>query len=432
MHESEWLPWLLSKSDMLYICNEFNLSVDGFRKDRLSSRSDEMLRTLVTEAMKRGIGAKKAARGKILMPMFYAQIAELVIADHPSWSSLDFHELGTQLNLDYDVRPFEKLAVIYELHNDKYIEYVETFQRNVQERNEILYGVVSDVSDSVFIERTIAQLGHEVSYPTQEEYAAFIATCGATERWKEIHRALQEKDADRSRFTWIMGLPTFDKFLALVTMLPKHEALVTPVVYGLYAREKEIRFMDSVFQTQSESAAASELTAKLTKELEAQKEEVKRLNERYALLSDELQKMDDQAETHKKLIVNLEQERDDDRRRRMELEHIKELFDELVPPSKTVVIITDKPDARIKKVFPSSIFSKNYLLKEKQNGNIHNLKTKIWFIDRLSFTNTKEWVQLKIFFTDNGFHYEEYNDYVELLKQYMKVIHNDDEEEYQG
>ena len=106
------------------------------------------------------------------------------------------------------------------------------------------------------------------------------------------------------------------------------------------------------------------------------------------------------------------------------------MFEELVPPSKNAIIVTDSPDPRIKEVFQSSIISKKNLLKEKQNGTIAKLKNKVWFIDRQSFKNTQDWLHIKNFLNENEFYFEEYNDYIELLKQYIQVIEKDITEEY--
>lgn len=71
MHESEWFPKVLLKSDMLHLCNLFNLSIDGFRKESLSSRPVEQIRGLVASSLKTGIGLKKLSKGRIPIHVFY-------------------------------------------------------------------------------------------------------------------------------------------------------------------------------------------------------------------------------------------------------------------------------------------------------------------------------------------------------------------------
>ncbi|WP_039790572.1 hypothetical protein, partial [Paenibacillus riograndensis] len=59
MHESEWLPDILVKNDLVHICKVLNLSIDGFRISSLASRPVEQLRSLVRSALRSGIGKKR-------------------------------------------------------------------------------------------------------------------------------------------------------------------------------------------------------------------------------------------------------------------------------------------------------------------------------------------------------------------------------------
>lgn len=419
MHESEWLPQLFSKSDLLQICNLFNLSVAGFRKDRLSSRPEEQLRTVVTEALKKGIGEKKAAKGKIPIQIFYYQISENLDVRKID----DFEEWIIESDMNDHLRPFQKISLLFEWFNDKYIEHIETIKNNVIEKRELFYGI-SLVTDSFYIDRTIKQLKSEANYPAHNEYLDYIEKCGANELFLRIKAELSIKENDRAKFSFIMGLSPFDRFLGIVHLLPQYEEL-EGVVFSLYMKEKEKQSMETLFQAKSELIEASELTEKLTIELEEERVEIRRLNEESEVLADELTNIVSQAETYEKEIRVLSQERDNEKNTRTDLEMIKDLFNEMVPLTNEALIITDKPDPRIKKVFSKLIYSKNFLLKEKQSGKIKKYKDKVWFIDRQSFNNMKEWILLRNYFIENGFYYEEYNDYLELLKQYMKVIHSD-------
>jgi hypothetical protein len=419
MHESEWLPQLFSKSDLLQICNLFNLSVAGFRKDRLSSRPEEQLRTVVAEALKKGIGEKKAAKGKIPIQIFYYQISENLEVRKID----DFEEWIIETDMNDHLRPFQKISLLFEWFNDKYIEQIETIKNNVIEKREPFYGM-SLVTDSFYVDRTIKQLKSETNYPAHNEYLDYIEKCGANELFLRIKAELSIKENDRAKFSLIMGLSPFERFLAIVHLLPQYAEL-EGVAFSLFLKEKEKQSMETLFHVKCEFKEASELTEKLTIELEEEKVEKIRLNEELELLTDELTKIVSQAETYEKKIRVLSKERDNEIKTRTDLETIKDLFNEMVPLTNEALIITDKPDPRIKKVFLKLIYSKNFLLKEKQSGNIKKYKDKVWFIDRQSFNNMKEWILLRNYFIENGFYYEEYNDYLELLKQYMKVIHND-------
>lgn len=59
MHESDWLPKVLLKSELIHICNILSLSEDGFRLASLPSRPVMNIRNVVSNALKLGIGRKK-------------------------------------------------------------------------------------------------------------------------------------------------------------------------------------------------------------------------------------------------------------------------------------------------------------------------------------------------------------------------------------
>lgn len=419
MHESEWVPWMLTKADMLNICNEFNLTVDGFRKDRLSSRPEETLRGLITDAMRKGIGARKPARGKIIIEKFYEQIAEPIIDHQPEWKTLGFDSLVTELDLDYQLRPYQKISVIFSLQPQMYIKHKDVMQKNVKEGREVFYGI-SEISDGVFMEWAIKQIQDDTKYPGTEEYTKFVESIGAKDRL-EAHRAsLQIKKSERSEFEYLLGLSDTDRLLVMVILQEKYELLRTPTFF-FYTQEKEKLTNEAFLQMQREAESANEVMTLLNRKLE---EEQKHVN----LVLHDQQKLNEQIIESTRKIKELEKKACDESMRRMESENIKELFDEIVPRTASVIIISDHPDPRIKKVFSRNIFSKKYLLSEKAKGSILNLKSKIWFIDRQTFTNTQEWIQIRNFFIDNNFYFEEYNDYLDLLRQYINLIHYDSEE----
>lgn len=425
MHESEWFPLLLSKYDMLQICNQFNLSVPGFRKDRLSSRPEEQLRSVLTQALKNGIGAKKNGRGKLLTDTFFSEIIEkmgdLIKSE---WKNKGFQSLVDDLDLSVDVRPYQKLALIREWFPDEYSNNVNQIRYNVIEKKGLFNGI-SKVNDSEYINHIIQELSRAVDIPNTEEYSQFIEELGATARWEQLKSALNGKQTDRERLMFISGLNSFDRFLGVVTLKDSYEPLQS-VAFSLYIKEHEKICQSICKRAREESSAAIERTTKLIKEIEGYQDENTKLVEQIEALTLEIKRLKDRRleDGHRENALRVELQ--ELRTASDYAEQIKELFEELLPETNETIIITDKPDPRIKRVFSKSIFSKNFLLKEKQSGNIHNLKSKIWFIDRQSFRNTKEWVQIKQFLDESNFFYEEYNDYLELLRRYMQVIQSDD------
>ncbi|WP_159885176.1 hypothetical protein [Paenibacillus puerhi] len=429
MHESEWLPRLLSKQDLLQICNLFNLSVPGFRSDKLSSRPEEQLRSVVTQALKNGIGAKKNKRGKILLDTFFSEIVEeMNNLIQPQWKNLSFESTVDELDFSVNIRPYQKLALIREWFPDKYAGTVEIIRQNVINNQGLFYGI-SKINDDDYIKRIIQDLNKDVKLTQFDEYLQFIEYIGATPRWEQIKTTLAAKQTERERLMYISGLTSIDRFMGIVAVIDDYEPLRS-VAYNLYVIEREKVYESEYTNVQDEGAAAAQQVTKLTKELDEQIDENKKLNEQIEILTVEIKRLTDAGEEDVQREYALNKELGEQRKARENAELVKELFEELVPQSSEAMIITDKPDPRIKQVFNKNIFSKNFLLKEKQNGNIHNLQSKIWFIDRQSFRSTREWIQLKQFLDENGFFYEEYNDYLELLKRYLHVIQSDDTEVY--
>ncbi|MCS7464996.1 hypothetical protein N0M98_33475 [Paenibacillus doosanensis] len=429
MHESEWLPRLLSKHDLLQLCNLFNLSVPGFRSDKLSSRPEEQLRFIVTQALKSGIGARKNGRGKILTDTFFSEIIkEMDDLIQPQWKDLSFESIVDELDFSVVLRPYQKLALIREWFPDKYVSHVEAFRQNATEKMGLFHGI-SNINDKDYVERVIQDLKRDLDFPKSAEYLQLIQQLGATERWEQIKNNLAEKQTDRERLMMISGLSSLDRFLGIVAAKDDYEPLQL-IAYNLYVNEREKAYQNVYTKVHEESAAAIHQVTNLTNKLEEQVGENRKLTKQIELLTSEIKRLKNEREEDAQHTDVLQQELEEHRKERDYAEQIKGLFEELVPESSEAVIITDKPDPRIKKFFNKNIISKKFLLKEKQNENIHKLKSKIWFIDRQSFRSTREWVQLKHFLDENGFFYEEYNDYLELLRRYIQVIQCDETEVY--
>ncbi|WP_337102008.1 hypothetical protein [Paenibacillus sp. YIM B09110] len=425
MHESEWMPRLLLKSDLLHICNMFNLSIDGFRKDKLSTRPVEQLRAVVTSALVQGIGARKAIRGKIPMHLFYAEVAEDAKEQIPdSWKSLPFDEFAMELDCS-QLRVYQKFAIIYEWHNDMYLDHFDAIKKNAVEKKPLFHEIFV-INEEEMVNKAIMRISKGLLYPTTDEYTGFIGSIGASEKWEAIKVRLEEKENERSKLNYIASLDSFEQFLAVIAMLPEQERF-QQIAFTMYVKEKENLITEAFTQTKIEMAATNEQCSRLMIELEEAK---KNLQGEIVRLTDTIVMTDKALKNSKTELQIIQNERENERKKRIHTEKINELFEELVPPSKNAIIVTDSPDLRIKEIFRNSIISKKDLLKEKQNGTIAILKNKVWFIDRQSFKNTQDWLTIKNFLNENEFYFEEYNDYIELLKQYIQVIEKDMTEEY--
>ncbi|WP_010492524.1 hypothetical protein [Paenibacillus elgii] len=424
MHESEWLPRALTKQDMLSICMLFNLSIDGFRKESLSTRPVEQIRQLVTDSLKRGIGAKKLARGRVPLHSLYNQIAEDILKDKPELRTTDFNQFALQLEVDSSIRPYQKLALIYELFNQVYMEHYHTIVTNVMKKQDIFQGLLE-----FHEEEMLKLLESEDLYPSRDEYQAFIKKLRLTEEFRKAEKTLNEMASDKIKLSHVMKLSGIEKLLYSLALLPRYAELA-PSLFRLYEQEKEKHYQRVFSETQNQAAAASEQFMQLTKEFQAMKAERNKYMGQANELIIELDKLEGELKTKDDEINILKKEAGHAKGRLTEIEAKKELFDELIPVNSQTIIITDQSDKRIKDIFTKQIITKSVLNKLKRSGEIITLKKKTMFIDRYSFTNTKEWNELRNYLIQNQFTFVEYTDYIELLKQYILFVDEAYTEEY--
>ncbi|WP_431090360.1 hypothetical protein [Paenibacillus sp. 8b26] len=425
MHESEWLPKIMSKSDMLQICSLFNLNINGFRKDYLSSRSVEQIRELVYSALAKGIGSKKISRGKVPIHLFYERITKEVEHETTDLNKSDINKFMLGISVHPSLRPYQKLALLHQWFQDNYREYNDHIKTNAVEGRDIFFGLFSTR------DLTIKLLMQEEEFPKIEDYTNFIHEIGENKHLDEIKKNLENK-SDDLRLAYVTGLDQVKRFIGtfLLVHLYGFEQLKYGV-YRLYEKEKE-RYaqekLDHILMDHSVSENRLEnlnnqldLERKLNHELSAHSNEI---GDQLEVIKYKLQIKDDEVE-------RLKEERRGIERELVALNEYKHIMDDLVPEINQAVIITDTTDIQIKTLFKKNAFTKKFLLQEKQNGSINNLKDKIWFIDRRCFTNTREWVDIRHFFLQSGFNFEEYSDNLELIRQYIDIFKDEDMEEYE-
>ncbi|MFY0545428.1 cell division protein ZapB [Brevibacillus sp. H7] len=433
MHEFEWLPGILSKADLLQICHIFNLTIDGFRKEKLFSRPEEQLRRLVSEALRRGIGEKKESKGKIPIHEFYTQIADGILKENPELKNTDIMEFLFQLEYKLNVRPYQKLALLYQVFNNFYNNQLELIQKNAIEKQEIFHGI--GYRSENFFDRTIQILKIDDSYPSLEEYEAFIEDCGYREKYEQIKSNIKGMD-ERTIFAFVVNLQNFERFLAQVALIYSYTDdsrfdQLQSSIYRYFVKEKESQSLEALHQLQHQVKKANDEIESLKKRLDVEVANRSSLIEQMEELLGNFGKMKNELNAKENHIKGLEKQCSINKNRLSELEKIKEIFEELIPVNNQAIIITDVPDTRIKKVFTKNIFSKSYLYNAKRKGDISHIKEKALLIDRLSFTNTREWVELRNFFIENGIYYEEYSDYIELINHYIRLSNNGYVEEFE-
>ncbi|MBT2290114.1 hypothetical protein J7E73_13355 [Paenibacillus albidus] len=424
MHESEWLPKALTKQDILQICILFNLSIDGFRKGSLSTRPVEQIRQLVADSLRLGIGAKKIGRGRLPIHSFYNQVAENILEDKHELRKNDFNQFAMQLEVDASIRPYQKLALIYELFNPIYMEHYQTITTNMMKKQDIFQGLLEFQEEEM-----LNLLKSEDLYPSHEDYQAFINKFGLLEEYKEVVKVLDKMASDKIRFSHVLKLNGMEKLLHYLALLPRYAELA-PSVFRFYDKEKEKHYTSIFSETQNQTIAANEQLIQLSEELQDMKVQRDKYMEQMNKLIIELHKLEVVLKTKDDEIDEMKKETVHAKKRLTDVDVKKELFDELIPVNNQTIIISDQSEERIKVLFEKQIITKSMLNNLKRSGEISTLKKKTMFIDRYSFANTKEWNELRNYLTQNQFTFVEYNDYIELLKQYILFIDESYTEEY--
>ncbi|SEG75550.1 hypothetical protein [Paenibacillus sp. UNC499MF] len=424
MHESEWLPKALTKQDLLQICMLFNLSIDGFRKESLSTRPVEQIRQLVADSLKRGIGAKKLERRKVPIHSFYNRIAEDILEEKTELRMNDFNQFALQLETEENIRPYQKLALIYELFNHVYMEYYHTITTNITRKQDIFQGILEFQEEAM-----LDLLINDDEYPSHAEYLTFINKLGLIEEYRKAEKELDKMANQKIKLSYVIKLNSMERLLHSLVLLPRYTELA-PSVFRQYVKEKEKYNEGFINEIKKQTAAASDRLVKVTDELQDIKTQRNKYKEQMNDLIIEMDKFKEEIRAKHDEINDLKKEVAYAKERLAEAEVKKELFDELIPVNNHAIIITNHSEERIKTLFTKQLVTKAAFNKLKSSGEINTLKKKTMFIDRYSFTNTKEWNELRNYLTQNQFKFVEYADYIELLKQYILFIEEAYAEEY--
>ena len=110
----------------------------------------------------------------------------------------------------------------------------------------------------------------------------FIGSIGASEKWEAIKARLEEKENERSKLNYIASLDSFERFLAVIAMLPKTQRF-QQIAFTMYVKEKENLITEAFTQTKMEMAATNEQCSRLMIEFEEAKKslqgEIERLTD---------------------------------------------------------------------------------------------------------------------------------------------------------
>ncbi|MEK4877990.1 MULTISPECIES: hypothetical protein [Paenibacillus] len=364
MHESDWLPKVLLKSELIHICNILSLSEDGFRLASLPSRPVMNIRNVVSNALKLGIGRKKRRNAAIPINVFYEDIAMDVTRGRSDLNHDDFYTLLPRIMMDSSLRPYQRLAVLYDRNREFYTMHYNQIVQNAQAKVDWFLGVYQ-VDETAIVKLMIS----ETTYPTLGQYERFVEEKGFELNYLEIKEVLKGKPDNISKIEYVNTLSGNRRFLGQLALLPDIKELGS-VVFSYYAN---IRIAESNDDVSNE------------------------------------------------LIDQLQTQLREENSKRMELENFHQLWNELLPRSNKVIIVTETIDQRICKLFEGMIVPKAYIY-EKRKENIDEIKETIWMIDRNCFTNTKEWMELRLFFTNNDISFEEFHDDIILIQECARIL----------
>lgn len=432
MHESDWLPKILQKTDLVHICTVLNLSVDGFRISSLAGRPVEQLRGLIGSSLRSGIGKKKRFKtspNAIPLDIFYEELEADARKDRISLPTDDFDAFMSVLVSDGNWRPYQKLALLYGQYREKYTTYYDKIVQNAQNKTDLFTGIY-EVNESQIIE----QLQQQTPMPSMAYYMDYVAKSGWTDRYASIKEMLRDKQDGVSKLLVVKALKDGeDRFLGQLTLLPEYPQL-EPLVYACYMQMQ----LSGLQETAVAAAQTEELRGLLRHEeqrVATAYETIQKL--KWTLSETEQQKVETLTalEHMKQLLKSAEKEATaadlannqihvQTNRQLLQLSRqieefagYKVLWESFLPRSSHALIVTEHLDPCLQQIFHGLICSKTRLMqyiKEEPDG----LQDKNIFVDRNHFTNSKEWIELRSFFRTRGIMYEEFTDDKELILGY--------------
>jgi hypothetical protein len=432
MHESEWLPKVLQKTDLVHICTVLNLSVDGFRISSLATRPVEQLRGLVGSSLRSGIGKKKRFKtspNAIPLDIFYDELATDARKDRIPLQTDDYDAFMLALISDGNWRPYQKLALLYDQNREIYNTHYEKIVQNAQNKTDLFAGIYA-VNESQIIE----QLQHQTQIPSMEDYMDYVMKAGWTDRYASIKEMLRDKPDGVSKLLVVNALKEGDdRFLGQLALLPEYPQL-EPGVYAYYMQMKLFALQETAAaaaQTEElrgllrheeqRTATAYETIQQLKRKLrETDQQKVETLAalehvnqqlkkaEKEAAAAD-LAKNQVQLQTSRQLLKLSQQIK--------EFAQYKVLWETILPRTSHALIVTEHLDPCLEQLFQGVICSKSRLFKYIEEEP-DRLEDKTVFVDRNHFTNSKKWMELRSFFRTRGITYEEFTDDTELILGY--------------
>ncbi|UOK62209.1 hypothetical protein MT997_28485 [Paenibacillus sp. OVF10] len=228
--------------------------------------------------------------------MFYAEVVDDVKDSlPPEWRDLPFDELVVELNFHAQLRTYQKLALVYEWHNEHYMDNFEMISKNATDKKPVFQGVVN-VNEEEQVEKALLRIRAHKSYPTVDTYVNFIASIGETEKMENIKIDLLEKESQVSKLNYVARLEPFDMFLGIVSLLPEQEQL-RETAYSMYLTEKEKKLIDKSQLLQNETTVSNQQLVDLSHELDEKNKQYDQLERDFEQLTKK------QVETDKSFLT---------------------------------------------------------------------------------------------------------------------------------
>ncbi|MCD1257655.1 hypothetical protein B5M42_002225 [Paenibacillus athensensis] len=425
MHESEWLPKILLKTDLVHICTVLNLSVDGFRISSLASRPVEQLRGLVGSSLRSGIGKKKRLKNSpnaIPLDIFYEELAADARKEQSTLPVDDYEAFMSVLVSDGNWRPYQKLALLYDQYRETYTTHYDKLVQNALNKTDLFAGIYA-VNESQIIE----QLQYQLQMPSMAHYMDFVAWAGWEARYASIKDLLQEKPDGVSKLLAVNGLKAAEeRFLGQLALLPDYPQLAQGVfaycIETLLSNQQEAGELKGLLQSEGhKSIVMLESIQSLKRTLSETEQQKADMLSVLDHMKQQLKKAENEtaaAETAK--LVSLEQTSEHIQKLSQQIELFagyKVLWETFLPHTSDAFIVTEHLDPCLQELFRGLIYSKAQLLHHiEMKPEI--LQNKTIFVDRSLFTNSKEWIELRHFFKSRGITYEEFTDDAELILGY--------------
>ncbi|MGM9988410.1 MAG: hypothetical protein ACI35O_14435 [Bacillaceae bacterium] len=381
---------LISREDLNVILKSYRFKVQGFR-DLAKAPHQLLIREMKMYHRQNG--------------HFFSNIIDMIMSfvREEYCSFHDFDEFILKMELDYEIEPYQIIALMYKHFPVEFEAHIELIKKNIEEGNLILNGLTKkDVSvlDKLINNITVANLYEEdpkiLFLDFEEELFEMVDEDGKldpfSQKYKSIKEAIDGTEGNLVSVISKLKLTHEEKFLAFIAFLlvennleqERYQSFLHFAKNGLLmnrykAHKKDIKTYSNYFD----------------KVLEAYKEKKEKSN----LLEEKCKELEEQVNVLSKQNLSLQGNL-------TQQELLTKAFKKKIDGYPFYIIVKEKEMATLS----TTILRENVITLSQFNKIIKDTdvcKGNIFFINRTMFSTSKEWLKMQQLFSQHHITYRE-------------------------